>query len=422
MGIQTIAVIIALIVSHQCDHECGHHGKFSWGFQERFRVICRDNTYDLNSGLDDYCSYVSFRTKLWAMFKPAHGVHLYAKLTNAFFKYFKPEDVEFDINEVVVDNLYLHLCHPFDLPIQIRIGRQDLNFGEQFIMGDGTPGDGSRTVYHNAVRIRSVRRNNTLDLFYTRDLKEDKWLPVINNKHRTLNDYDEWSLGFYGSHKRGKRGSLEFYFIHREIESTPLKALNCLGGRLSCKVSPRTKLDFEGAIETGSKGDSSIFAYGGYFRFTYALPLRFQPSLGFTYLLLSGDDPETDELEGWDPMFGRWPKWSKLYIYLLSAESGPAYWSNFKMFRLKLALKPIPRMKFWFAYSWLGANAYPGPVSCEFFGYGKTRGSDFFAFLGYRLNRHLSGYVLYEVFNPGDFYVENADPANYFRMQIVYEY
>ncbi len=37
---------------------------------------------------------------------------------------------------------------------------------------------------------------------------------------------------------------------------------------------------------------------------------------------MSGDDPSTDDNEGWDPLFSRWPKWSELYIYSLATEGG----------------------------------------------------------------------------------------------------
>jgi len=60
-----------------------------------------------------------------------------------------------------------------------------------------------------------------------------------------------------------------------------------------------------------------------------SFPLPSRLTLGS--IRLGGDDPETENWEGWDPLFSRWPKWSFSYLYTLIQEHDGrvAYWSNF---------------------------------------------------------------------------------------------
>jgi hypothetical protein len=42
-------------------------------------------------------------------------------------------------------------------------------------------------------------------------------------------------------------------------------------------------------------------------------------------------------MEGWDPIFSRWPKWSESFIYTFTRESRPSYWSNMSSLYASLA-------------------------------------------------------------------------------------
>jgi hypothetical protein len=75
-----------------------------------------------------------------------------------------------DPDEVIFDNFYVDLKKPGGAPVDFRIGRQDLigQYGEGFLISDGTPGDGSRTFYFNAVKAAwAVNGEITFDMIYT---------------------------------------------------------------------------------------------------------------------------------------------------------------------------------------------------------------------------------------------------------------
>jgi hypothetical protein len=50
------------------------------------------------------------------------------------------------------DNLYVQADKPGGLPVKLKLGRQDIVLGNGWLMLDGTPLDGSRTIYLDALR------------------------------------------------------------------------------------------------------------------------------------------------------------------------------------------------------------------------------------------------------------------------------
>ncbi|MBU0982664.1 MAG: hypothetical protein KKA42_02255, partial [candidate division Zixibacteria bacterium] len=137
-------------------------------------------------------------------------------------------------------------------------------------------------------------------------------------------------------------------------------------------------------------------------------------------IYLGGDDPETQENEAWDPLFGRWPKWSESYIYTQLREDGVAYWSNLASLYGVLACSPAPGLDFSLSYHHLMASVrstltYPDSTVCG----GETRGNLVIGKLGYRINDRLTGHFLWEGFVPGDYYRDDADGYSWLRAELL---
>lgn len=105
---------------------------------------------------------------------------------------------------MLIDNLYIDIKKPFDIPINFRIGRQDFlgkdMYGEGFLILDGTPGDGSRTFYFNALKATVlIAEGQSVDIVYVSDPKTDQYLPSLHPAY-----YDSGSAGrTYIEHKKG---------------------------------------------------------------------------------------------------------------------------------------------------------------------------------------------------------------------------
>jgi len=139
-------------------------------------------------------------------------------------------------------------------------------------------------------------------------------------------------------------------------------------------------------------------------------------------IYLSGDDPETGKNEGWDPMFARWPKWSESYIYTQIREDRVGYWTNLKSLWLQAEFKPFPE-----SYLRLDYHHLMAPQASDFAqlfpgGGGDKRGDLFIGRLGYRFNKHLAGYILWEGFVPGDYYWPGANGYSWMRTELSWSW
>jgi len=136
---------------------------------------------------------------------------------------------------------------------------------------------------------------------------------------------------------------------------------------------------------------------------------------------LSGDNPNTpNKIEGWDPLFSRWPKWSELYLYTLIPEKGVGYWSNDHFTQLEGGFSPWKPVQI--RATWYHHDAFhPHSGTPVLFGNGTRRGDDIQLYGEFVINKHIKGHLLYDAFVPGDFY--SGTTAGYFlRGEMSYSF
>ena len=80
-----------------------------------------------------------------------------------------------------MDNLYVNWDRPAGFPVSFRVGRQDLTYGRGFVILDGTPLDGSRSVYSDAAKmtIHADPIRTDLDLFAVDNKADESRLQPI---------------------------------------------------------------------------------------------------------------------------------------------------------------------------------------------------------------------------------------------------
>jgi hypothetical protein len=412
------------------------NSSFKFSFQERVRLETWDNTVTLSRAAKAGSSYLRNKTSIMGQWLPTEALEIGVKLTNEFRTYFSPSTNVFHMNEVFFDQLYIKWNTKAVLDGILTVGRQNLNFGEGFVVLEGTPLDGSRATYFNAVKYDwNLNKDNTISLFgLYMPLTDD--LPVING-----NDIDAaflvngtWGLteqkeNGFGLYYTGKLswGNIQAYYIRKNYLS-PNKAIgqidsdvNTVGGRINKAFSKELSFTFEGAYQFGKYGDFNKNAYGGY------LYLDYKPTWNKVYLpktftigsiCLSGDDPGTKDNEGWDPIFSRWPKWSDSYVYTLVKESKVAYWSNMVSIYSSVKFIIDEQVSFSFDYHHLLA-LQTGTATSFLSGNGHVRGDLFIAKMLLEINKYLSGHFIFEHFLPGNYYVGTADSANFARFEMT---
>ena len=71
-------------------------------------------------------------------------------LTNEHRGYIHPDNIPFDWNELILDQLWLQWKSG---ETSLTIGRQNIIWDDGFLMLEGHPYDGSRSIYQNAARL-----------------------------------------------------------------------------------------------------------------------------------------------------------------------------------------------------------------------------------------------------------------------------
>ncbi len=413
-------------------------GTLAVGFEERIRSERWNDIIDHDAAREDARTQVRFRSRLWADWTVSEDLRIVAGVANENKKITHP-DVAANGREVFVETLYAdwRLAPRWTL----KVGRQNLMRGEGFVLFDGSALDGSRSAYFNAVDLAWSPGKSTLEFLAISDPGKDRYLPRLNEaaspaEVQRLNEWDERALGIYFTGREWEGATLEAYgFLKTETgDSRPVtnpqfqpdRRVWTLGGRGVRDLGRGWTIMAEAAGQWGSQepvpgtseADRSIAAWGGYARVRKAFEAPWKPTASLGYIGLSGDDPRTRKVEGWDPLFSRWPRWSELYIYSQVPERGVAYATNLGMWEAEARLAPMKHLDLratWYRMAAFQSLGTAGPL----FGSGTRRG-DLWEFRGdVTVNAHWKGHVVYERLSPGDAYTGRA-PGSYLRFEVTY--
>jgi hypothetical protein len=422
---------------------------YDFGASFRVRYVDFENVLALGQAPDPSRRFLRFRMRLWGdqWFSP--GWRLFARLNSESRSYIECESCESKFDEIIVENLFLEFTNQKENPMGLRIGRQDLFYGDGFVICDGTPLDGSRTSYTNGFLLTTAIPDWSFDVFAVWNRERDEWLPRINSQRTRLLEYDGFVGGIYvqgfNPDDARKPYTIDYYYLFEYEETTDRFAtINTFGSRLVAGLGPARmtgELAYQGGKAPESRfavkapdlaGSQSIAAYGGQARLAAHPSERLPIDLYGGYVHLSGDDPMTrNKFEGWNPVMGRWPIWSELYIYTLSMAAGVqpmgqgvAFWQNLKAPYVGLLLVPHPLISLEAEHIWMRADTsvpldpFTPPDRVE--EQPRDRGNLFLVKLSWRAKAALplTGHILYERFDPGGYYGPDAETASFFRLEV----
>jgi hypothetical protein len=403
--------------------------KIEIGFEQRVRNENWNNILDWSGNTDDQRNQVRWRTRLWTTVPLSSRIGVTVGLAQESNQIFLPRS-PWKLDEIMFEKAYLDL---HDLPVKgltLRIGRQDLMRGENTYLLEGDPWDGSRTIYSNAAVLGYSLKKTKIEAIGIWNPVRDHFLPRIHNQNRLLVEWNEQAIGTYITNKSRPDTDIEaFYFLKKEFGDTrpksnaqfqPDRHLHAVGGRMVHRFRPGWSAVGEAAVERGSDHAQRTlrgWAGDGYIKKAFAG--RMKPTFQAGYWAFSGDDPRSPStVEAWDPLFGRWPKWSEMYIYSQLREQGVAYWTNLGMSQVEAVVSPWKPIS-WRA-TWYHMNAlHPFAGSPQIFGAGTARGNQLQTRLDFTINPSWRGHVLWEYHVPGDFY-RGSDAGYFLRFEMIY--
>ncbi len=396
------------------------------GVEERFRYEHFNNLADHSAETPDERLQWRFRTRVWAIGTLGDHVAFGVGLSNESKGQGEPR-APLTLDETVFSALWVDIRpHP---RMTLRLGRQNVMKGDGLVFHDGTPGDGARTEYVNGLDATiGVARNATLEAIAAWDPSYDTFLPVFNDQHRRLIEWEERLVGVYYTDTRKPGLQWQAYYVRkREQHDTrpathpqfqPDRSMSTFGGRVEGARGTAWTLHGEWATQVGSQvPDTPIRAWGGMAGVQRRFSVPWSPAVRAAYAALSGDSASTSVIERWDPVLARWPLWSEAIVQALVPEVGQAYWTNMGLLKAEVLLTPSPRTAARATYYHLTAF-HPFQGTPLVFGSGTTRGDLFEARFDFLLDARLRGHVLYERFLPASFYVGHA-PGYLFRIEML---
>lgn len=431
----------------------------SMGADVRWRYIYAPNVDSLNNDAPDRdYHFTRNRFRYWTKTKLSEDVDFNIKWTWEFRTWDSPvrKDKETDFDEIVWDNFNLTVRNLFDLPLTMVAGRQDIILGKGWLVLEGGPLDGSRTIYMDALRFTYAvpDRDTTVDMIYVFNRADaDAWLKPINDRDRHLTQQDEQGLILYVTDKTNPRLQKELYFMYKNdnpidtaITDEPdpwppywsKKAeIFTFGGALSGPIgqSENWKFRSEGAIQLGKKQTQQmgtdmhdLFAFGTVDRIEYHFNDPKKNVLRGTFEYLSGDDPDNENNTAFDPLWGEWPQFSELYIYTYNLETMIAETTNLIRLGVGHSVQLNEKVSMDTDYNLLWANENteknrPHVGTIEFSDSGKFRGQLITWWLKYSLTKNLKGHFVTEFFMPGSYYRgESSDNALFTRVNLEYTF
>lgn len=425
---------------------------FKWGADMRVREEILENvlTLDQSSHVHEN-NWMRYRPRVWFTVTPIKDFELNVRAI------WEPRTIFMNIparnpggttehgwdpDYAVFDLLNFKWSKAFGLPMTITAGRQEIALGDKWLVFDGTPLDGSRSLYFDAIRATYdlSQIKTKVDLMYlSQSAQVTDWFPHLSDTHKEVTEQREQGAILYLTNNSLAKTQLDGYFIYKHDEhQDPLNAVTSkyirtgddadiytFGVRQATDLTDHWKLRDEFAGQFGDKNGENICAFATLNRLAYFFNDKYNNQLRMDYEFVSGDDPHTKGTnEGFDMLWGRWPRWSELYIYTYAIESRVADNSNLHRIAWGWSMSPMKNMELALDYHLLFAdeNTYGG-VKPGFSESGKFRGQLLSWWIRYKFNDHLSSHVMAEVFGPGDYYTKmRNDTAAFVRWELLFSY
>lgn len=242
------------------------------------------------------------------------------------------EDLIFVENEteVLADLWNLTVHDLFGAPLELTVGRQEIELGDGFVMWDGAFDRATAWTAEirslTGAKLTYLRGPYTATLFGARTNRDYFVLDSTLHPH-------EGKSSVYGAHlSRGDRatGLWEVGAYLRDDDSALDNDTRAISLRGVYPVPRLAGLELSGEVvrEFGHTRDSSLGplattqdrrAWASHADVTYRFGEDSAPHVTLSRMHFSGDDPDTADFEGYDPMFFGWTDWGRWYVGSISS-------------------------------------------------------------------------------------------------------
>jgi hypothetical protein len=422
---------------------------FSWGADLRIRGIWDKRLMTVDDAANNERFWQRYRTRVWGKISVNDDVDVNVGAAWEFFNWCRPDGTglrDSELNEVIVERLNVEWRNIGGLPLRARIGRQNITDLNSWLLFEGTPRDGSRTIFFDAARLTYEMKQfqTTIDGIYIDNAADpsDRIPPLNDELDRFLIEHDERAGVLYLRNKSIERTQIDgFFIVKHDMGSDTFpnsdRTTYTIGGRLygNLDEAKHWTYDLQFAQQWGHEDDQGNICAGGalanvfyYFQDDWRNTIR----MGYEYR--SGDDPSTGHKESFDVLWGRYPQWSNIYEGYLDTFEGtnPAYAANLHRIQLGWSFSPMGDENHEICTDYhllladqntFGAGGNPVNGQRTLSKSGNIRGHLLASVWRAKWTKHISSHLIGEIFFPGDYYTdEKNEPVMFLRYQIVFSW
>lgn len=430
----------------------------TWGADFRARNEYLNNAITLtpNAALSEQDLF-RFRARLWSTVTPLTNVSFFGRISAEPREWMKPafasqykaqQGMEWRYG--IADSLNLKMTELFGQPLTLTVGRQDILLGDFYdwwLVADGTPLDGSWTAFIDSARLTYEAKpiKTKFDVMYLSQMANPgERIPTIgSSSDYFLTEQNEKGVVVYASNKSIENMTLDGYFIYKGDDQVMPNGDNAdiytLGAKVTGTPAANWQYSVEGAYQFGQKQDPTvrpvstawrnISAYGGKAKLTYLTKDSLNNQFSLMGEFLSGDKSDTPgQDEMFDILWGRWPRWSELYIYSYINETGGkiAQMNNLGRVGPGWTIAPMKGMTFGATYNAMFAQqATPTrrlDASANAFSYnGNFRGHYLQTVLKHEFNKHIKAHLWAEFVWEGNYYAA-SETMTFLRGEVMFTF
>jgi len=371
------------------------------------------------------------RARVWADLTPFKDLTIRTRVAYEPRYWCRPDKpVQFTHNEGIVDQLYVRWARALGMPVTITAGRQDMKLGSGWLIHDGTPLDGGRSFFFDAIRATAKldSMKTTVDLVYVNQYSDSaKYIRPFNDDNVHLVEHDEKGVILYVSNRSVPHTTIDGYFIYKHNDRVLAKPrgrnadIYTFGSRVAGKAGRHWEYRAELAGQFGQKDGENICALGGNHRVTYAVGDAWATKVHFDYEYRGGS---SNPNRGFDILWGRYTQWSNLYNYYISTLDGlKAMSGNLHRFGPGVSCKPTKKLAVGLSYHALFRDHRADGNVAGYCDNGPFRGHMLTGVARYNLNEHVTLRVLWDLFLPGNYYDHTRnDVANFVQTQLFFRW
>ncbi|MCI0694288.1 alginate export family protein [candidate division KSB1 bacterium] len=315
----------------------------------RMRGEARNNA-DFNSDRLDGTAKVLNRLRLGFLRQFGHGLLIFAQLQDS--RIWGEEGSSLTpLHAVDLHQAYLEIDHPAKLPFLIRLGRQQLSFGSERLLGSYDWDNVGRAFDALNVQFGGDEQKLNLWLAQTRDhnaptvARNQEFGGAYFSSSRLLPmTFDAYVLVLYDARNFESVANPAAPGDQEEPKKT--LTLYTIGARLGSPRAQRFHYDLEGAYQTGQRGFRDISAYGMALHAGYTWERRWRPAIHAGYVFGSGDhDPNDEKSETFSNLFPDAHRHFGAMDY--------AGWSNISATHIGAQISPTENFSCGAAWHWL---------------------------------------------------------------------